>query len=126
MTDNPAIPYGYKVVTGQLQKGDGIWDHVNRKWRKAKKVFPYVGEYCVIAIRKCEVTQPALIGVDVASGPDEHVIVLTDGNGRNPTRLNREQYEALKKSGMLWEFHPDAPADWPLPGVPPVESMEVE
>ena len=29
------------------------------------------------------------------------------------TTLTRTEYDALKASGMLWEFHPGAPLDWP-------------
>ena len=43
----------------------------------------------------------------------ERTITVLDGNGENPTQLTREQYEALKSIGMLWEFHPHAPAEWP-------------
>lgn len=43
----------------------------------------------------------------------EKTITVHDGNGNSPTVLNRSQYERLKSTGMLWEFHPDAPLDWP-------------
>lgn len=40
-------------------------------------------------------------------------ITVTDGNGNNERRLSEPEYDALVKSGMMWEFHPDAPATWP-------------
>ena len=42
-------------------------------------------------------------------------ITVHDGHGKNPTVLNKAQYDAIYASGMLWEFHPDAPLQWPFP-----------
>ncbi len=41
-------------------------------------------------------------------------ITLTDGNYQNPRALTRADYEELKASGMLGEFYPGAPAQWPF------------
>ena len=46
---------------------------------------------------------------------NEQTIIVHDGHKRNPTVLNRAQYDALCASGMMWEFHPDAPLKWPYP-----------
>ncbi len=70
------IPFGYKRVVGQLQKGDGILDLATGGFIKVKRVpveviikktkmqypcvMPYSGE---IAIRRCTVEQPSLPGV---------------------------------------------------------------
>lgn len=56
--DAPNIPYGYRAVTGQLQKGDGLWD--GERFRKVKKGYPFLGTVEGVAIRRCEVTQEAL------------------------------------------------------------------
>ncbi len=40
-------------------------------------------------------------------------ITVHDGQGKNPTVLTETQYNELKATGMLWEFHPDAPLQWP-------------
>jgi len=40
-------------------------------------------------------------------------ITVHDGNGTHPTKLNKSQFDDLRASGMLWEFHPDAPQRWP-------------
>ena len=45
----------------------------------------------------------------------EPTITVHDGNGNNPTILTKKQYEELCASGMMWEFHPDAPEYWPYP-----------
>jgi len=76
MGDEPQIPYGYKRVFGQLQKGDGILDLAAGKFIKVKRVpteviirrtkmlypcaLPTSG---VVAIRRCEVVQPPLMDV---------------------------------------------------------------
>ena len=62
MSSEPHIPYGYKRVTGQLQKGDGLWD--GERFRKVKKGFPYIGIVEGIAIRKCEVVQTEIPGTE--------------------------------------------------------------
>jgi hypothetical protein len=51
----------------------------------------------------------------------EPTITVHDGNGNNPRTLTKAQYEELCKSGMMWEFHPDAPEYWPH--VSPVVSL---
>ena len=58
---NPTIPFGYKVVTGYLQKGDGLWD--GARFRKVKKEYPRVGDGQV-AIRRCTVEQVPLFPVE--------------------------------------------------------------
>lgn len=54
---HPVIPYGYRQVTGQLQKGDGVWDEAAGKFKKVRKEYPFVGTRELFAIRKCEVVQ---------------------------------------------------------------------
>lgn len=46
---------------------------------------------------------------------NEQTITVHDGHKKNPTVLNRAEYDALCASGMMWEFHPDAPLKWPFP-----------
>lgn len=50
---------------------------------------------------------------EVPPKPADLTITVHDGNGNNPTVLTKVQYAALCRSGMLWEFHPDAPQHWP-------------
>lgn len=54
------IPFGYRRITGQLQKGDGVWD--GERFRKVKKEYPHSDGHpgFLFAIRKCEVIQEAL------------------------------------------------------------------
>jgi hypothetical protein len=132
MSAEPAIPFGWKRITGQSQRGDGIWN--GTKFVKVKKEYPHSegrpGFYFII--RKCQVVQPALPGTEQAAA--EQTITVHDGNGNNVRHLNRAEYEAIKASGMLWEFHPDAPLNWPedtLAEDPkkwatPVETVEME
>lgn len=56
----PKIPFGYRVVTGQSQKGDGIWNGV--RFAKVKKVYPQIAAGQV-AIRRQEVVQTEMQGV---------------------------------------------------------------
>lgn len=65
MPAEPKIPFGYKQVQGQSQKGDGIWDAVAGKFRKVKKQYPFCGGSFPVIIRKCEAVQQEL---PVASG----------------------------------------------------------
>lgn len=58
MTAEINIPFGYKRIFGQLQKGDGIWD--GTRFRKVRKEYPFLGERIGVAIRRCEVVQEAL------------------------------------------------------------------
>jgi hypothetical protein len=51
----PQIPYGYRRVVGQLQKGDGLWD--GTRFRRVRKGYPYIGLLQGVAVRKCEVVQ---------------------------------------------------------------------
>ena len=44
----------------------------------------------------------------------EPTITVYDGQRKNPTVLNKAQYDALCACGMMWEFHPDAPLSWPF------------
>lgn len=55
MTEPVKIPYGYRVVTGQSQKGDGIWNGV--RFRKVRKGYPFAGDSGAIIIRRQEVVQ---------------------------------------------------------------------
>jgi hypothetical protein len=50
----------------------------------------------------------------------EPTITVHDGNGNRPTKLTKAQYDDLVKSGMMWEFHPDAPDRWPYPSMTPL------
>lgn len=66
MSDAPAIPFGYKQVTGQSRKGDGIWN--GTRFAKVKKCYPFAGDSGAVIIRKCEVVQteiPATVVMDV-------------------------------------------------------------
>lgn len=40
-------------------------------------------------------------------------ITVHDGNGNNSRRLTELEYDELVKSGTMWDFHPDAPHEWP-------------
>lgn len=55
MPCDPKIPYGYRRVTGQSQKG--VWD--GTRFRRVKKDWPVVPDTTMM-IRKCVVTQVAL------------------------------------------------------------------
>lgn len=66
---NPQIPYGYKAVTGQLQKGDAIWD--GTRFLKVKKEYPFAGTREMVAIRKCVVEQTEIPGTEAALPLDE-------------------------------------------------------
>ncbi len=44
---------------------------------------------------------------------DAPTINVHYSNGEETT-LTRYEYDILKSMGMLWEFHADAPASWPL------------
>jgi hypothetical protein len=63
----PKIPYGYKQIYGQLQKGDAVWN--GEKFVRVKKCYPFVGDNWglptrnAVAIRRCQVVQEALPGV---------------------------------------------------------------
>lgn len=59
------------------------------------------------------VLKEMLANVPAVSGTGEPTITVHDGHGNNPRTLNRQQYDELVESGMMWEFHPDAPATWP-------------
>lgn len=58
MSEEITIPFGFKLVQGQLQKGDGVWN--GTRFAKVKKVYPFAGTLDIIAIRKCEVEQLAM------------------------------------------------------------------
>lgn len=75
MSADPQIPYGYKRVVGQLQRGDGILDLAAGGFikvkrvpteviiRKTKMLYPCVDPQSgTIAIRKCVVEQAELPG----------------------------------------------------------------
>lgn len=59
MSDEPKIPFGYRRVTGQLQKGDGVWN--GTRFRKVAKRYPSTEAVELFAIRRCEVVQTELI-----------------------------------------------------------------
>lgn len=66
--NTPEIPYGFKRVFGQLQKGDGVWD--GQKFKKVRKEltpvtvmrmrWPIVHQAATVAIRRCTVEQTPL------------------------------------------------------------------
>ncbi len=57
----PEIPYGYKRVTGQSQRGDGIWDSAREKFVKVRKEWPWAdGLVPRFVIRKCVVEQTVI------------------------------------------------------------------
>lgn len=61
----PTIPFGYKLVTGQAQRGDGIWDYSAGKFVKVKKEYPWGAPLKErIIIRKCEVVQTEIVGTE--------------------------------------------------------------
>lgn len=63
MEAEPKIPHGYTQVTGQLQKGDGLWD--GTRFRKVRREYPFIGERVGVAVRKCEVVQTEISMADV-------------------------------------------------------------
>jgi hypothetical protein len=114
MSAEPIIPYGYKRITGQAIRGDGIWN--GERFVKVKKEYPHSEGRpgFNFIIRRCTVTQEHLLCVEPgAMREPEPTVMVTDSNGRNPRNLNRAEYDALVASGMMWEFHPDAPHQWP-------------
>lgn len=60
MPDTPPIPFGYRAVQGQAQKGDGVWDGAAGKFRKARKCWPSTEPTAVFIIRRCDVAQEPL------------------------------------------------------------------
>jgi hypothetical protein len=52
----PKIPFGFVQVSGQSQKGDGLWN--GRRYAKVKKAYPIVTSG--VLIRRCKVEQPEL------------------------------------------------------------------
>lgn len=58
MSNPPKIPFGFKQVQGQSQKGDGRWN--GRRFEKVKKEYPMITENQTV-IRRCEVQQPDLL-----------------------------------------------------------------
>ena len=71
MDNQPAIPFGYRAVIGQSQRGDGIWD--GTRFRKVKKEYPHseVRPGFNFIIRKCEVAQAELPGTEQPLNLDE-------------------------------------------------------
>ena len=57
MDNEPQIPFGYRRVQGQSQKGDGVWDVANQCFRKVKKCYPTTEPAPLFIIRKCAVEQ---------------------------------------------------------------------
>ncbi len=67
---DPQIPFGYKRVHGQLQKGDGVWN--GTRFAKVKKEYPCAeGLHLLFAIRKCTVEQVQIPGTEEAVCLDE-------------------------------------------------------
>lgn len=62
---DPEIPHGYRLVTGQSQKGDGIWN--GTRFARVRKGYPFAGDSGAVIIRRCTVEQPALIAEPVLS-----------------------------------------------------------
>ena len=70
MSEEIKIPFGFKRVFGQLQKGDGVWDDATQKFKKVRKEltpvtvmrmrWPIVQQAATIAIRRCTVEQAPL------------------------------------------------------------------
>lgn len=81
MNDAPEIPYGYKRIWGQLQKGDGVWSPEHGRFVKTKKVptsvvvtkmrYPITTDARTFAIRKCRIEQVEIPGVSEALVLDE-------------------------------------------------------
>lgn len=59
MPTEPTIPFGYRQVSGQIQKGDGVWN--GTRFAKVKKEYPRTDDDRVF-IRRCETVQPPLPG----------------------------------------------------------------
>ncbi len=59
----PTIPFGFKRIFGQAQKGDGVWD--GEPFRRAKKEYPW-GQFPPprVIIRKQEVAQTEIPGTE--------------------------------------------------------------
>ncbi len=80
MTDEIKIPFGFRLVVGQSQKGDGIWDGTRfRKVkrvpteviiRKVKKLYPCAMPGGHVIIRRCE-AQQTVIPATVETGEEE-------------------------------------------------------
>lgn len=62
MPDAPAIPFGYRQVTGPSRKGEGIWN--GKRFVKVKPVWPDIRVDDVV-IRKCEVVQAEILATAV-------------------------------------------------------------
>lgn len=58
MGDAPQIPFGFRPVTGQLQKGDGLWN--GKRFAKVRREYPFIGTREGVAIRKCEMVQETI------------------------------------------------------------------
>lgn len=71
MMSDLTIPYGYRRVFGQSQKGDGIWNYATNKFVKVKKEYPWGAPLKErFIIRKCEVVQTEI--------PATQQVVVTD------------------------------------------------
>ena len=57
MPDEIKIPYGYRQVSGQMQKGDGVL--VDGKFVKVRKEYPRTDDDRVF-VRRCEVVQATI------------------------------------------------------------------
>lgn len=71
MTTEPKIPFGFRRVFGQLQKGDGVWN--GERFAKVKKEYPHSEGRpgFLFAIRRCEVVQAEIPGTEEPTCLDE-------------------------------------------------------
>lgn len=98
--------YGRKM--SPVPKPEGVADSdwmvlhvIGHHWNEAVPRVSFARAACIALIRAARYKNPSC------------TITVHDGNGNNPTELTKEQYDALCASGMMWEFHPDAPQRWP-------------
>ncbi len=56
MDTEPKIPFGYKRVSGQIQKGDGVLDPVTGLYHRVRKEYPRTDDDRIF-IRRCKVEQ---------------------------------------------------------------------
>jgi hypothetical protein len=66
MPSEPEIPFGYKRVHGEVERGDGVWRSDINKFVKVRKEYPFAGTDGRVFIRRCTITQPELPNVDAA------------------------------------------------------------
>ncbi len=74
MSSEPQIPFGFRRVFGQLQKGDGVLDPATGKFKKVKREptqitatrmrYPIVMLAATVAIRRCDAEQTEIPGTE--------------------------------------------------------------